>query len=130
MKDLYAALDKIGKSGKSTEEMTKDAKKLVESKVGSFKDLKSKAKEAGDKAKDLAGESGSSLASYATAIPGLGGLAKACSNQFTLIIKKLTLPFLWNQIFEGNDLKNLKELAEKHGEDAEKILASTYDGSS
>ncbi|ORY57128.1 hypothetical protein BCR35DRAFT_309715 [Leucosporidium creatinivorum] len=99
VKDLYAELEKIGKSGKSVDDMTKEAKKLVEEKVGSLDELKKKASDAGS-------EAASSAAKYAGAIPGLGELSKA---------------------LEGTDLKVFKELAEKHGEKGQEILNSTYD---
>lgn len=49
--------------------MTKEAKKLVEEKVGSLDELKKKATDAGS-------DAASSAAKYAGAIPGLGGLSK------------------------------------------------------
>ncbi|KDE05445.1 hypothetical protein MVLG_04135 [Microbotryum lychnidis-dioicae p1A1 Lamole] len=42
VKDLYADLEKISKNGKSLDEQAKEAKKLVESRVGSFDELKKK----------------------------------------------------------------------------------------
>lgn len=62
--------------------MAKDARKLVESKVGSLQDVKAKAtdvaSDAAGKAKDAASGSTDKLAKYAAAIPGLGGLGKVC----------------------------------------------------
>ena len=102
VKDLYAQLEKLAKSGKSPEDMATEAKKIVEEKVGSLNELKKKAK-------DVAGGSSSSLLTAASAIPGLSGLGK---------------------ILGGEELAHLKEVAEKHGGDAEKILESTYEGQS
>lgn len=80
VKELYAELEKVSKSGKSTEDMTKEAKKLVEAKVGSLGDLKDKAVDAASDAekkdKDAVGGSGGTLASLAASVPGLGGLGK------------------------------------------------------
>ncbi|KAL8292083.1 hypothetical protein RQP46_001549 [Phenoliferia psychrophenolica] len=110
VKELYAELEKIGKSGKKPEEMAKEAKKLVEEKLGTLEELKSKAAgaagQAKDAAKDVAGGGSDKLAKYAAAIPGLGGLGK---------------------ILGGEELETLKNLAEKHGAEAEKLLESTYD---
>ncbi|KAK4704229.1 hypothetical protein P7C70_g1985, partial [Phenoliferia sp. Uapishka_3] len=106
VKELYAELEKIGKSGKSPEEMAKQAKKLVEEKVGTLEELKSKAGEAAGQAKDAAGGGGEKLAKYAAGIPGIGALGK---------------------LLGGEDLEALKNLAEKHGAEAEKLLESTYD---
>ena len=105
VKDLYAQLEKLAKSGKSPEDMAAEAKKIVEDKVGSLNELK---KKAADVAGGAAGGSASSLMTAASAIPGLSGLGK---------------------ILGGEELSHLKEIAEKHGGDAEKLLESTYEGS-
>lgn len=86
--------------------MAVEAKKIVEEKVGSLNELKKKAK---DVAGDVTGGSSSSLMAAASAIPGLSGLGK---------------------ILGGEELSHLKETAEKHGGEAEKLLESTYEGSS
>lgn len=76
VKELYAELEKIGKSGKSPEEMSKPAKKVVESKVGTFDELKRKATDVAGQAKDKAAGKSSKIAA---GIPGLDGLSKVSS---------------------------------------------------
>ncbi|KAK4047583.1 hypothetical protein OIO90_006124 [Microbotryomycetes sp. JL221] len=95
VKELYAELEKIGKSGKSLDDMRSEAQKLVESKVGTFDDLKKKASNSGNDLKDQAFK-------YIESATGLSGLSTI-------------------------DLKGLKEVAEKHGDEGRKILDSTYD---
>lgn len=100
VKDVYAELADIGKSNKSVEEKTKLAKKLVEEKLGTTSQFASVAQ---DKASDLVGGGRKWLES---AVPGLGGMTK---------------------VFDEVDIKALKELASKRGEDGEKLLNSTYE---
>ncbi|GAA5827949.1 hypothetical protein JCM5353_007755 [Sporobolomyces roseus] len=100
VKDVYAELADIGKSNKSVEEKTKLAKELVESKLGKSSQF---ASVVGDKANDLVGGGKKWLES---AVPGLGGMTK---------------------VFDEVDIKALKELASKRGEDGEKLLNSTYE---
>ncbi|GAA6061570.1 hypothetical protein JCM10212_001102 [Sporobolomyces blumeae] len=100
VRDVYSELANIGKSDKSVEEKTKLAKKLVEEKLGTTSQFASLAQ---DKAQDLAGSAKKWLDGY---VPGLSGLTK---------------------VLDETDLKALKELASKRGEDAEKIMNSTYD---
>ncbi|GAA5880754.1 hypothetical protein JCM1840_007425 [Sporobolomyces johnsonii] len=100
VKELYSELAKIGQSDKSVEDKTKAAKKLVEDKLGSTSEFASLGL---GKAKDLAGEGKKWLDGL---VPGLGGMSK---------------------VFEDVDLGALKELAQKRGQDAEKLLNSTYD---
>ncbi|GAA5820251.1 hypothetical protein JCM3770_003153 [Rhodotorula araucariae] len=99
VKELYAELEKIGKSDKSVEEKTKAAKDLVQDKLGDSSQFKALGL---DKVTDLAGEGKKWLDSQ---VPGLSGLTK---------------------VFEESDLKALKDLATKRGDDAQKILEETY----
>ncbi|KAK4047531.1 hypothetical protein OIV83_005318 [Microbotryomycetes sp. JL201] len=99
IKDMYGELEKISKSGKSFEDMKKDAQKLVESKVGTFEELR---KKAGDKGGDLKDQA----FKYFESATGLTGFGKT---------------------LEGIDLKELRNVAEKHGEEGQKILSSAYD---
>ncbi|KAM0788058.1 hypothetical protein ACM66B_001230 [Microbotryomycetes sp. NB124-2] len=99
VKELYGELEKIGKSGKSLDEMRKDAQKLVESKVGTLEELKKKGAEAGGDLKDQAFK-------YFESATGLTGIGKT---------------------IEGIDLQQLRNVAEKHGEEGQKILSSAYD---
>lgn len=91
-------MEKIGKSGKSVDEMTREAKALLESKVGSIDQLKSKASSASSDAYSQALQ-------YASSIPGLGGMKEA---------------------LEGVDLAALAAVASKHGDEGQKILKDTY----
>ncbi|GAA5932436.1 uncharacterized protein JCM15063_001225 [Sporobolomyces koalae] len=100
VKEVYSELADIGKSNKSVEEKTKLAKKLVEEKLGTTSQF---ASIASDRAQDLAGSAHKWLEGT---VPGLGGLTKA---------------------FTDVDLKALKELASKRGEDGEKLLSSTVE---
>ncbi|SGY18810.1 BQ5605_C014g07480 [Microbotryum silenes-dioicae] len=75
VKDLYADLEKISKNGKSLDEQAKEAKKLVESRVGSFDELKKK---------------GLSQAQQGLEnIPGLGEAAKFYNSADLAELKKL-----------------------------------------
>ncbi|GAA5950047.1 hypothetical protein JCM3765_004175 [Sporobolomyces pararoseus] len=100
VKEVYSELADIGKSNKSVEEKTKLAKALVEEKLGTTSQF---ASAASGKASDLAGSAKQWLDG---AVPGLGGLTK---------------------VFDEVDIKALKELASKRGEDGEKLLNSTYE---
>ncbi|KAM0747759.1 hypothetical protein T439DRAFT_328423 [Meredithblackwellia eburnea MCA 4105] len=98
-KSLYDELEKIAKSDKSADEKAKEAKKFVESKVGTFDELKkSLGEKGGDWSKQVEGLLGG--------VPGLAGLGK---------------------IINSDDLQHLTSAAQKHGKDAEKLLESTYD---
>jgi len=99
VKEVYSELADIGKSNKSVEEKTKLAKKLVEEKLGTTSAF---ASTAADKATDLAGNA----KQWLEGATGLGGLTK---------------------VFDEVDIKALKELATKRGEDGEKLLNSTYE---
>ncbi|GAA5865710.1 hypothetical protein JCM3774_004975 [Rhodotorula dairenensis] len=102
VKDLYAELEKIGKSDKSVEDKTKAAKQLVQDKLGDSSQFKSLGF-ATEKASDLADSGRKWLEEQ---VPGLGGLTK---------------------VFQETDLKALKDVASKRGDDGKKILEETYD---
>ncbi|CEQ42224.1 SPOSA6832_04035 [Sporobolomyces salmonicolor] len=135
VKDLYSELTKIGESDKSIEDKTKAAKKLVEDKLGSTSEFASLGL---GKAKDLAGEGKKWLDGL---VPGLGGMSKCllqeggtlhCGRSRVMRSPKsraegFTCVLLTHQVFEDVDLGALKELAHKRGQDAEKLLNSTYD---
>ncbi|GAA5902699.1 hypothetical protein JCM8208_007044 [Rhodotorula glutinis] len=99
VKELYAELEKIGKSNKSVEDKTKAAKDLVQDKLGDSSQFKALGL---DKVTDLAGEGRKWLDSV---VPGMSGLTK---------------------VFEDADLKALRDLASKRGDDAQQILEETY----
>ncbi|SCV73829.1 BQ2448_6259 [Microbotryum intermedium] len=101
VKDLYDDLEKISKNGKSLDEQAKEAKKLVESRVGSFDEIKKKS----------LNQAQQSLEN----IPGLGEAAK--------VICFASNP----QFYNSADLAELKKLAEKHGEKSKDILDSAYE---
>ncbi|GJN87162.1 hypothetical protein Rhopal_000107-T1 [Rhodotorula paludigena] len=98
VKDLYAEVEKIGKSDKSIEEKTKAAKDLVQDKLGDSSQFKALGL---DKMQDLSSQ-GKRWLEQAT---GLTGLTK---------------------VFDEVDIKALKDLAQKRGDDAEKIMHETY----
>ncbi|POY72565.1 hypothetical protein BMF94_4392 [Rhodotorula taiwanensis] len=102
VKELYAELEKIGKSDKSVEEKTKLAKDLVQDKLGDSSQFKTLGF-ATEKASDLADQGKQWLEQQ---IPGLGGLSK---------------------VLQDTDLKALRDVASKRGDDGKKILEETYD---
>lgn len=70
VKELYAELEKIGKSDKSVEDKTKAAKDLVQDKLGDSSQFKALGL---DKVNDLAGQGRKWLDEQ---VPGLSGLTK------------------------------------------------------
>lgn len=98
VKSLYTDLESISKSGKSLDDMTRDARSLLESRVGSIDKLKQQATSLSDDAYTQA-------LKYAASIPGLAGVKDA---------------------LEGVDLRALASVASQHGDEGQKILKDTY----
>lgn len=123
VKDLYAEVEKIGKSDKSIEEKTKAAKDLVQDKLGDSSQFKALGL---DKMQDLSSQ-GKKWLEQATGLTGLTKVhcdASRCTSPGRKANSRLT------QVFDEVDIKALKDLAQKRGDDAEKIMHETYAGAS